>query len=177
MADSATNGESIAEKYNLLPKVMPHLDRHLIFPIIQFQDEHELAEHNYLTNMKLNLLRSTNMVDYIAQLESELPGATQNDAQANAKREEVLDTKAKLDEETERIRTLLEDPEVTGSLRSDKVANQNYLKENHGVQPEDISRLYDLGQFYYSIGEYGGAAQRNNNSTPRTPDTLNHCYF
>ena len=43
MADSATDG-GIAEKYSLLPRLMPHLDRQLIYPLLNFPDDENVEK-------------------------------------------------------------------------------------------------------------------------------------
>ena len=59
-----------------------------------------------------------------------------------------------------KLTELLDDQDVLSNLRSDKTANLNYLRETHGVQPEEVSALYTFGQFLYSLGDYGEASDR-----------------
>jgi hypothetical protein len=63
-----------------------------------------------------------------------------------------------LDEKSKKMLELLENDEVIGALRSDKLANMQYLKENFDVTPEMVDSLYDFGQCQYSCGSYATAA-------------------
>lgn len=152
MADGV-NGTPDAEQYDYLPKMLPYLDRHLIFPLLNDMDE-----SSEVTKMKFELLKETNMTDYVADLDAQIRGVSDRSREYETKRERVLLKRARLEEETEKLRSLLEDQDVVNNLRSDKVANLNYLKESHGVTMEMVNALYDYGQFQYSCGVYQDAA-------------------
>ncbi|KAF2085332.1 eukaryotic translation initiation factor 3, subunit 6 [Saccharata proteae CBS 121410] len=155
MADA--NGD-VAAEYDLLPKMIPNLDRHLVFPLIQFAagpEEEQTQEH---LKLKLQLLKPTNMTDYVGRLDAEINGLEEPQAEYSQKREEVLKKRDQHEDETSKILSLLDDESVVNNLRSDKVANLNYLKENHGVTDEMVNALYDFGQFTYSCGDYERAS-------------------
>lgn len=59
-------------KYDLTYSLLPNLDRHLALPLIDHLDERQAYPHNELLQAKLELLRSTNMVNYIATVDKEL---------------------------------------------------------------------------------------------------------
>lgn len=146
------------QDYDLLPKLIPHLDRHLVFPILQFLETREDVDPADFTTLKYQLLKETNMSDYVWSLEQEIRGLSERPAESVQKREEVIQRRQVLEDETNKMTSLMENSDVTGNLRSDKVANLNYLKENHGVTVEDVNRLYDYAQFLYSVGQYPEAA-------------------
>jgi len=132
----STNGSSI------LPKLAPNLSRHMLFQLIQF--ESELADERgddeamkAIDSAKAKLLEDTNM---------------------NKKEAEVQAQREKHDQATEKIRHLLTQDEVVNGLRSDKVANLEFLKNQHGVTLEMVDALYDLGQFQFRCFQYGDAA-------------------
>ncbi|RKU43085.1 eukaryotic translation initiation factor 3 subunit E [Coniochaeta pulveracea] len=172
MADSAaapaTNGSTA--DYNLLPKLIKHLDRHLVFPLLEFTDS-QLAQDedgnvkdqekaHEITRAKYELLKKTNMTDYVANLYCELNNLdeSQKPAEYAERREKVLAQLEKYEEETSKIRELLGREDVVNNLRSDKVANLEFLKREHEVTPEMVDALYDYGNFQYSCGAYGAAA-------------------
>ncbi|KAI9712302.1 MAG: eukaryotic translation initiation factor 3 subunit E [Bogoriella megaspora] len=163
-ASELTNGavthpnEDIAKQYDLLPKLIPNLDRHLVFPLLQFAGGDEEEEDPAITKAKFELLRHTNMADFVGNLYAQIHGLDDKPQEYNDKRDAILLTREKYNEETEKIVGLLEDQEVVSNLRSDKVANLNYLKEQHGVTVDMVNSLYEMGQFQYSCGDYGGAA-------------------
>jgi translation initiation factor 3 subunit E len=169
MADGATNGatngtdahssEDVATQYDLLPKLVKHLDRHMVFPILQFVGENgDEEEEISITKAKYELLRHTNMADFVGDLYVQIHNLDEKPAEYANKRDAVLKQREQYQEQTEKIVSLLEDQDVVGNLRSDKVANLNYLKEQHGVTIEMVNSLYEMGQFQYSMGDYGGAA-------------------
>jgi len=151
-ANGATT-EDIVEKYDVLPKMIQYLDRHLIFPLLEDRDD--TIENKQL---KAELLKGTNMFDYLGKLDAEIKGQSQPAKEFAAKREDVIKKRDTLEEQTEKLRGLLEDEAVVSNFRSDKVANLKYLETEHGVQPEMVNALYDFGNFQYSCGEYQQAA-------------------
>lgn len=139
MADqNATNGtsktpEEVAKENDLLPKLVTHLDRHLIFPLLQFVADQEEDPAPEITKAKYELLKKTNMTDYVASLYCEMNNLEEPPKEFATKRQEILDRLEQFNQESEKITDLLGREDVVGSLRSDKVANLEFLKKEHGV--------------------------------------------
>jgi len=130
---AAKTPEEIAKENDLLPKLVTHLDRHLIFPLLQFvadQDEDPAPE---ITKAKYELLKKTNMTDYVATLYCEMEGVDDAPKEFATKRQEILDRLEVFGQESEKITDLLGREDVVTSLRSDKVANLEFLKKEHDV--------------------------------------------
>ena len=90
-----------------------------------------------LMQAKYDLLKPTNMTDYTAQLWKELhDGAEDVPEEFTQKRESVLANLQKLEEDSQKVLSVLEDQEVVAALRQDKTQNLQYLKEHHGVFPQ-----------------------------------------
>jgi hypothetical protein len=128
----SANGTSV------MPLVAPHLSRHLLFPLIQFEGDNaaekgddELAKQ--ILSGKIKLLEDTNMTDYVATLYCELHGTADPPAEYTKKRQEVLAQLEMYEQATAKIADLLTQDEVVNGLRSDKVANLEFLKNQHGV--------------------------------------------
>lgn len=147
----------IAEEYDLLPKLIPHFDRHLIFPLLEFLSGQE-EDPTEMTKTKYELLKQTNMTDYVSSLWQEINNSDSPPEEFSKKREEVLQRLQLFAEETNQIDELLNDDNVISNLRSDKVANLKFLGEQHGVTVEMVNMLYDYGRFQYSCGSYANAA-------------------
>lgn len=158
MAAPTSNGDSIADQYNLLPKLMQHLDRHLIYPLLSF-DPTEEGLSIERKKVILELLKPTNMADFTANLHQEINGLKDISDEFKTKRDQVLTRRDELEEETSKISALLDDENVVTNLRSDKVQNLAYLKEQHGVTVEMVNKLFEQGQFQYGLGDYGFAAE------------------
>ncbi|PNP44513.1 eukaryotic translation initiation factor 3 subunit E [Trichoderma gamsii] len=152
-----------ADGASVMANVAPHLSRHLLFPLIQFEGDQaeekgdsELAKK--ILSGKIKLLEDTNMTDYVATLYQDLHGVSEPPAEYTKKRQDVLTQLDKYEKETEQIANLLTQDEVVNGLRSDKVANLEFLKNQHGVTLEMVNALYDFGQFQFRCGQYGPAA-------------------
>lgn len=157
----ATNGTTSSESYDLLPKLVTHLDRHLIFPLLQFVADQEEGESPTpaITKAKYELLKKTNMTDYVADLYCEIESVEEAPKEFASKRDEVIKKLEKFNEDTEKITDLLGREDVITNLRADKVANLEYLKKEHDVTIEMVDQLYDFGNFQYSCGDYASAAE------------------
>jgi translation initiation factor 3 subunit E len=151
---SSHSEEEIIEKYDLMMKLIPHLDRHLIFPLLSVYDE-----TTEIQKIKFELFKQTNMTDYIGQLDAEIRDLDEPAPEYVKRREEVLKRRDQYNEDCSTITNLLQDADVVGNLRSDKVANLNYLKENHGVTAEMVDLLFEFAFFQYSLGDYGSAGE------------------
>lgn len=132
-AQATKTPEEIARENDLLPKLVTHLDRHLIFPLLQFVADQDDEPNADLTKAKYELLKKTNMTDYVASLYCEIHGVEQAPAEFGNKREEVLSRLEQYELESQKITDLLSREDVVTSLRSDKVANLEYLKKEHDV--------------------------------------------
>ena len=153
--------EEIAKEHDLLPKLIPYLDRHLVFPLLEFASgqEGEDADATDVTKAKYELLKQTNMTDYVANLWQTINDSDDVPEEFVKRREEVLQRLNLFQEETSKITELLEDEAVVGSLRSDKLANLKFLEEQHGVTLDMVNILYDYGRFQYSCGSYANASE------------------
>ncbi|MCJ1468903.1 eukaryotic translation initiation factor 3 subunit E [Pseudocyphellaria aurata] len=150
--------EGISEKHDLLPRLIPHLDRHLIFPLLEFLSSQEGDDAGETTQTKYELLKQTNMTDYVASLWQDINDSDDVPEEFVKKREEVLQRLSLFTEETSQIDELLGDDSVVSNLRSDKVANLKFLEQQHGVTIAMVDMLYDFGRFQYSCGSYANAA-------------------
>ncbi|KAF2707343.1 eukaryotic translation initiation factor-like protein 3 subunit E [Pleomassaria siparia CBS 279.74] len=160
MADTTeTETVNVAEQYNLLPKLMPNLDRHLIYPLLNFTSDEDGEQSPEQRKLLLELLKPTNMTDFVGQLYQEIHDLDEMPDEYKKKRDEVLKRRDQLEEDTSKISALLDDENVVTNLRSDKVQNLAYLKENHGVTIEMVNQLYEFGSFQYSCGVYPHAAE------------------
>jgi eIF3 subunit 6 N terminal domain len=134
MAELAKTPEEVAKENDLLPKLIQHLDRHLIFPLLQFVADQGEEPAPETTKAKYELLKKTNMTDYVADLYCELEGVNEPPKEFATKRQEVLDRLEVYAQESEKITDLLGREDVVTSLRSDKVANLEFLKKEHDVR-------------------------------------------
>jgi translation initiation factor 3 subunit E len=168
MADTTPNGAPSPADYDLLPKLAPHLDRHMIFPLLEFAQGQLLDEDENITDekkareitqAKFGLLKKTDMTDYVASLFCELQGLKEPPIEYAERKQKVFSQLEKFEQETGKITELLEREDVVNNLRSDKVANLEFLKKDHDVTIEMVNALYDYGNLQYSCGSYGDASE------------------
>lgn len=138
-----------ADGSSVMPKLAPHLSRHLLFPLIQFEGDNatEKGEDEKARKIlagKIKLLEDTNMTDYVATLYCDLHDVQDAPAEYNKKRQEVLAELEKYEQATAKIADLLTQDEVVNGLRSDKVANLEFLKNQHGVSSTPFESSGDL---------------------------------
>ncbi|KAI0379445.1 putative eukaryotic translation initiation factor 3 subunit 6 [Hypomontagnella monticulosa] len=150
-------------EYDLLPKLVQHLDRHLIFPLLEFAagqlpEDADDAAILPITKAKYELLKTTNMTDFVGNLKAELEGLEQPPPEFNDMRQKVISRLEQFEESTNKLVDLLGREDVVGNLRSDKVANLEFLKKDHDVTIDMVNALYDFGNFQYSCGNYAAAA-------------------
>jgi translation initiation factor 3 subunit E len=131
MADATPVAE--VKGYDLTPKLIPNLDRHLIFPLLEFLDNNESLPHEEMVQAKYDLLKTTNMTDFVGSLYKEIHNVDDVPEEFAKKREVVLDTLKDLEEKSRKVLDLFDNAEVVSNLRSDKAQNMKYLEETHGV--------------------------------------------
>jgi translation initiation factor 3 subunit E len=148
-------------EYEFLDKLIRRMDRHLIFPLLEHASGAEDLSQERYDDLKLaifNLLKNTNMIDYVGNLYKEINNTETLPNEYAQKREDVLNKIQKYEEESAHLTNLLSDEAVTSQLRSDKVANLKFLEESHGVTQQMVDNLYDFGRFRYECGNYPEAA-------------------
>lgn len=59
-------------KYDLTARIAPNLDRHLVFPLLEFLQERQLYADEDILKAKIELLNHTNMVDYAMDIHKSL---------------------------------------------------------------------------------------------------------
>jgi translation initiation factor 3 subunit E len=163
------NGDVAVSEYDLMLKLAQNLDRHMIFPLLEFSaaqlvdeetgDVKDEAKAREITQAKYSLLKNSNMTDYVANLYCELAGVEEAPAEFADKKQKVFSQLQNYEQQTSKIIELLEREDVVNNLRSDKVANLDFLKREHQVTMEMVNALFDLGNLQYSCGNYGDASE------------------
>ncbi|KAI9012104.1 eIF3 subunit 6 N terminal domain-containing protein [Phycomyces nitens] len=148
----------MAAAHDLTLRMIPFLDRHLVFPLIEFLELNKVYPTEDLLKAKYDLFKNSNMVDFVLDLYKKIHNTEETPQEFVDKREIVLNRLEELQGEVQEVMTILEKPEVISALRSDKAQNLNYFKENYNLTENRINILYEFGQFQFSCGDYGGAA-------------------
>lgn len=138
-------------------EVLQHLDRHLIYPILDFYQTNGLYSQQDMTQAKFDLLHDTNMPGHCAELYKQINNTDQAPGTFAEKQESIDRELAELETDSQKVLEVLEKPDLASSLRQDKSQNLVFLRDSYGIDIEHINVLYKLGQFEYNRGNYAGA--------------------
>ena len=122
--------------HDLLPSLIKHLDRHLIFPLLDFQtgqipEDASDDEVRAVTQAKYELLKTTNMTDFIGNLKAELEGLEQPPPEFNEKRQKVIARIEQFEKNTSKLTDLLGREDVVDGEHM--APTRNHLAEaRHG---------------------------------------------
>ncbi|KAG6878895.1 hypothetical protein C0992_006832 [Termitomyces sp. T32_za158] len=143
-------------EYDLSRTIIPYLDRHLSFPLLAHLADSKHFSDKEVTAAQYELAKGTNMFDYAVNLFQQLYPDQQVPGEFDEKRKNAVLTNERLNQEAQAVLDVIENPDVAQALRQDKNQNLLYLKDNYNAN--QITALYNFGQFQYSYGNYSGAA-------------------
>mmetsp|Transcript_25161 Transcript_25161/g.54218 ORF Transcript_25161/g.54218 Transcript_25161/m.54218 type:complete len:519 (+) Transcript_25161:152-1708(+) len=160
--DSTDNAATDAATYDLTPLVSPHLDRHMMFPLLEYIDSRIATgsiSYNSLdvAQARLELLKPTHMVDYAMDIYREVNGEDATIPQ------EMEDQKAGVFKELEELKEgqmkfdeLCRNEELRASLVNSNQWNVESLTSmvTHDITPETIATYYKFAKFNFDCGDY-----------------------
>jgi len=156
MADAADG----VRKYDLIPRLSPFLDRHLVLPLLEFLEGKNLYPEDEIRRAKLQLLAPTNMVDFVSDIYTSLYPGKPVPSEVTQKREEVMATLTKLLGEAAPVIELASKPDVVRSLKeSGNLNKMAYLSEHHNVTDAALKAFYALAKHVYECGDYTKAGE------------------
>jgi len=148
-------------EYDLTQTVAPYLDRHLVFPLLEFLDlKKDLYPEEDLLKAKLDLVaEKTNMVDFALDIYKKLYKTDDVPPEMQARRRVVVDKLKQLQSECANILQILDNENLVKQLRAEKLFTLQYLQENFQITLEEVDALYRYAKFQFDCGNYSGAAQ------------------
>lgn len=148
----------MAAKYDLTPLLAMFLDRHLVFPILEFLQERGMYPDVDILKAKIELLNHTNMVDYAMDIHKSLYHTDDVPQEMMERRAEVVARLKALEEAAAPLITFLQNSSAVQELRADKQHNLQLLQERYQIGPDQIEALYQYAKFQFECGNYSGAA-------------------
>ncbi|KAF8074140.1 eIF3 subunit 6 N terminal domain-containing protein [Lyophyllum atratum] len=145
-------------EHDLSKTIIPYLDRHLSFPLLAHLVDISLFPVEEVQAAQYELAKGTNMFDYAVSLFEQIHPDQEVPAEFDEKRTNAVSTHERLQQEAQAVLDVIENPDVAQALRQDKNQNLQYLKDNYNLTLDQITALYNFGQFQYSYGNYSGAA-------------------
>lgn len=151
----------MAEQYDLTAKVGPYLDRHLVFPLLEFLSSKEIFDDTELLKGRLELLQGTNMLDFVKDEYQRLHNTDDVPDELLERRQDVIYQMKELEAKTEAIQKAFESPDFQAeALKArDGEALFKFLEERFDITTEDLATLYQYAKFQYECGSYSAASQ------------------
>eukprot|EP00274_Cyanoptyche_gloeocystis_P000930 CAMPEP_0196661114 /NCGR_PEP_ID=MMETSP1086-20130531/42746_1 /TAXON_ID=77921 /ORGANISM="Cyanoptyche gloeocystis , Strain SAG4.97" /LENGTH=498 /DNA_ID=CAMNT_0041995867 /DNA_START=31 /DNA_END=1525 /DNA_ORIENTATION=- len=145
--------------YDITQKIAPYLDRHFIFPLLEFLQQKEIYPADELLKVKLDLLRHTNMADYAMDIYKKLNNTEDVPQAMKEWREDVLGRLRRLITDISPFPRLAEDKDEVTRLRQNKQFTAQHLEENFGISQDAIENTYGYAKWQYECGNYSSAAE------------------
>ncbi|KAJ8461188.1 hypothetical protein OPV22_034114 [Ensete ventricosum] len=135
--------------YDLTSRIAPHLDRHLVFPLLEFLQERELYADDEILKAKIQLLSQTNMVDYAMDIHKALYHTEDVPQDMVGRRVEVVARLKSLEESAAPLISFLQNASLVQELRPDKQYNIQMLHDRFQIGADQIEALYQYAKFQF----------------------------
>jgi len=141
---------------DLTRKLTPNLDRHLVFPLMEFLSQRDFYDQTDLQKAKLDLLSKTNMVDFAIEIHASLYPDDPNPQALINKRVEVVAKLKRNKTEAGPILDILGDEDVQKQvqLSRDHKTLVAYLEQHHGFNTDMLDIAYKYFKIQYECGNY-----------------------
>lgn len=110
-------------QYELSQVLSKFMDRHLVFPILEFHQEKGIYDAADIMKAKLALLKNTNMVDFAMDIYKALNDTEEVPQTMKEHRSQVVARLRQLQHDVDPIIKCLENPNVVRNFRQDKAFN------------------------------------------------------
>lgn len=152
MAELSAAELETARQYDLTQKIVPSLDRHLIYPILD--SLRDLYDDKTVNQLTYDLFKDTQMTNFLKEQWKVINGDKPVPAEITEKEAKSEEIFQKLNAQTQETLEILSKQEVQDHLKADKALNKAYLEKNYGITDDKINSLYEFGQFQYNRGDY-----------------------
>ncbi|KAL1452254.1 hypothetical protein WDU94_006545 [Cyamophila willieti] len=143
-------------KFDLTPKICQYLDRHLVFPLLEFLTAKGLYDKNELLQNKLDILNKTNMVDYAIDIHQYLYEHKPIPETLKQRRVQVVTALQELNNSVTVVLSLLSNDAVMKQMESvrDQKTLCTYLTKEFDFKIDMMESMYKLAKFRYECGNY-----------------------
>uniref|UniRef100_A0A6M2DKS3 Eukaryotic translation initiation factor 3 subunit E n=1 Tax=Xenopsylla cheopis TaxID=163159 RepID=A0A6M2DKS3_XENCH len=143
-------------QFDLTSRNGQYLDRHLVFPLLEFLSAKEIYDETELLQAKLDILSKTNMIDYAIDIRKQLYPNEEVPDELKNRRVHVVARLQELQTEVDPILKIMsmEDVMKTVETMRDPKTLINYLTKEFNFKIEMIDSMYQLAKHRYECGNY-----------------------
>ena len=146
--------------WDLTSLLLKYLDPHLGFVLVEFlEKETTLYVKEDVLRAKLGLVAKTKTSDWIIALHNELKSSEEEIVAVNEQKTEFMNERKKIEEEADRLLTLISTKEIMTELKKENLFSMGHLKAKYNITDDDLEALYKFATFQYEVGAYGDAAE------------------
>lgn len=139
-------------EWDLTSQVSPYLDRHMMFPLLEFLEANLGYASDEVQAARLALLRPTKMMDYALDIAgSDNPELTQELQQEKTR---VLEQLEVLKQGCTKLQELCQHDEQLAKMKTSGQWNVHALQQNHAITKEMVDTYRQLARFKYDCGDY-----------------------
>ncbi|KAI3430214.1 hypothetical protein D9Q98_004812 [Chlorella vulgaris] len=158
-AQAAAAAAAGMAQYDLTSVLAQHLDRHLVFPLLEFLGSKGTYAEKDIEAAKLALIEKTNMVDYAVDIYQQLNQTDEVPESLRQRRVEVVARLKSLEAAVKPITEFLSEEGNVKLLKQDKAQNMAFLQKEFGIGPDQIDALYHFAKWNFECGNYSAAAE------------------
>ncbi|XP_046993599.1 eukaryotic translation initiation factor 3 subunit E [Schistocerca americana] len=143
-------------KFDLTSTLGQYLDRHLVFPLLEFVSAKQIYDETELLQGKLDILSKTNMVDYAIDIRKLLYPDQDVPESLKQKRAEVVTQLAVIQKDVAAVLEIISNDDVMNkmeNIRDPEAFVQNLIKE-HNFNLNMMDSMYKLAKYRYECGNY-----------------------
>uniref|UniRef100_A0A6U2FUM0 Eukaryotic translation initiation factor 3 subunit E n=1 Tax=Hemiselmis andersenii TaxID=464988 RepID=A0A6U2FUM0_HEMAN len=145
-------------QYDLLTKISPYLDKHLLFPLLEHVQEQKVYKEEDVLRAQVELLSKTKLVDFAVDKYKLLHKTDTAPPEMVNRRKEVVAQIKEAKAECRPLLTLLEDPALAKPGSGDNKGYREMLvmmAEKSGITPEMTEGLFKYAKTLFECGNYG----------------------
>nr|QBH73846.1 eukaryotic translation initiation factor 3 subunit E [Thermobia domestica] len=143
-------------EFDLTSRMGQYLDRHLVFPLLEFLSVKKIYDENEFQQWKLEVLSNTNMLDYAIDERKKLYPNQEIPESMKARRAQVVQQLQELQTEVDPTVKLLTDDKVSKTVETvrDSKTLLNFLTKEYGFKIEQMDSVYRIAKYTYECGNY-----------------------
>nr|AEE61882.1 unknown [Dendroctonus ponderosae] len=143
-------------KFDLTSKIGQYLDRHLVFPLLEFLSAKENYDETEVLKAKLDILSKTNMIDYAIDIRKQLYPRDEVPEDLKQRRQHVVAQLQELQQVVEPILQIMANEDIMKNMENlrDSKTLIAYLEKEVRFDMDMINSLHALAKYRYECGNY-----------------------